>query len=130
MRADAPFASRMLTMKKLEAISWSATLSAAALACLAVLPDAAMAGNMLTFKLRNASDYELTGLYVSPSLEDKWGDNVLRGADLAAGAAADVSVNGHEKTCLYDIRFVASDGSLLEEVGVDLCTLDSYTLDP
>ena len=117
-------------MRKSESTSWSATLSAAALACVAVLPGVAMAGNMLTFKLQNASTYELTGLYVSPSLEDNWGDDVLGDAGLAAGAAADVSVTGHEKTCLYDIRFVASDGSLLEEVGVDLCTLDSYTLDP
>jgi hypothetical protein len=117
-------------MKKSESMRWSATLSAAALACVAVLPGVAFAGSMLTFKLQNASDYELTGLYVSPSLEDNWGEDVLGANALAAGAAADVSVVGRGKTCLYDIRFVAADGSLMEEVGVDLCTLDSYTLDP
>lgn len=117
-------------MWKPESRSWSATLSAAALAWFAVLPSAVSAGSMLTFKLQNASDYELTGIYVSPSLEDDWGDDALGDAGLPAGAAADVSVTGQDKTCLYDIRFVAADGSLLEEVGVDLCTLDSYTLEP
>lgn len=130
MGAFVPYASRKYDMRKSESLSWSLTLSAAALACAAILPAAAAAGNMLTFKLRNASDYELTELYVSPSLEDKWGDDALGANGLAAGAAADVSVTGQGKTCLYDIRFIAADGSMLEEVGVDLCTLDSYTLDP
>ena len=123
-------ANRNPAMKKSDPNLWSTTLSAAALACVAVLPSVAAAGTALTFKLRNASDYDLTALYVSPSLEDSWGDDLLDADRVAAGAAAEISVAGSDRTCLYDIRFVVADGSLMEEVGVDLCSLENYTLEP
>lgn len=117
-------------MKKSRTRSSRMTMSLAALACVAVLPAAASAGNPLVFKINNASSYTLTEVHLSPSLEDNWSHDVLGKGGLAAGAAADVSIAGRDKTCLYDMRFVAADGSLLEEIGVDLCTLDSYTLNP
>lgn len=117
-------------MRNLASPSLRVALGVAALMVTVVPPGVANAGNVHTFKLQNASGYDLTELHISPSLKDNWSKDVLGTGRLAAGAAADVSVASQGKTCLYDIRFVAVDGSLLEEVGVDLCSLENYTLDP
>ncbi|MSO70142.1 MAG: hypothetical protein EXQ98_07715 [Alphaproteobacteria bacterium] len=117
-------------MKSQVPLSFGLILGAAVLGIAIALPGAAVAGNLHSFKLQNASGYDLTELRVSPSLEDNWSEDVLGSERLASGAVADVSVAGQGKTCFYDIRFVAADGSLLEEVGVDLCTIENYTLNP
>lgn len=88
------------------------------------------AGNPLVFQLSNGSGYALTELYVSPSHRDNWGDDILGLDVLLDGEAAAVTIADGRATCVYDVRFVADDGSMLEEVGLDLCTLNSYTLAP
>jgi len=105
-------------------------IGAATAASLAVASHQASADATLTFQLNNASGYALTELHVSPSLADKWGDDVLAHKVLFDGEAAEVAIAEGKPTCFYDLRFVAEDGSMLEDVGVDLCTQKSYTLDP
>lgn len=90
----------------------------------------ARADATLTFQLNNASGYALTELHVSPSFADSWGHDVLEHKVLFDGEAAEVKIAGGESTCVYDLRFVAEDGSMLEDVGIDLCSQKSYTLDP
>jgi hypothetical protein len=111
-------------------VFWNSIISAAALAGIAVLPVAASAGSLLTFRLDNESGYALTDVYVSPSLEDKWGKDALGGKPLANGDTADIAVAGRDNICHYDIRFVGDDGSLLEDVAIDLCSIERYTLEP
>lgn len=90
----------------------------------------ARADATLTFQLTNASGYALTEVHVSPSFTDDWGGDVLEHKVLFDGEAADVKIAGGETTCVYDLRFTAEDGSMLEDVGIDLCSQKSYTLDP
>jgi len=108
----------------------NAIVGAVALACAAALPAAAWSGNPLRFRLNNEAGYALAEIYVSPSLEDEWGKDVLGAAPLASGTAVEIAVAARGETCHYDIRFVGDDGSLAEAVAIDLCTIESYTLEP
>jgi hypothetical protein len=92
--------------------------------------NVAHAGKALVFQLNNTSGYALTELYVSPSHKDSWGQDILGADVLPHGEVAAVTIANGEPTCVYDVRFVADDGSMLEEVGLDFCAVPSYTLAP
>ena len=108
----------------------SVGLALALAVALALTSGAAHAGNKLVFQLSNGSGYALTELYVSPSHKDSWGDDILGFDVLLDGEAAAITIADGRATCVYDVRFVADDGSMLEEVGLDLCAAPSYTLAP
>ncbi|HYD98578.1 MAG TPA: hypothetical protein VEH84_04285 [Alphaproteobacteria bacterium] len=91
------------------------------------LPAAAQAED-LVFRLNNSSDLVLTELYVSPSEQTSWGEDILGRDVLSPGEAGDVTIADGESTCVYDIRFVGEGGATLEEEEIDLCQLREYTL--
>ena len=105
-------------------------VGAVALARIAAPPATAWSASLLMFQLANEAGYALTEIYVSPSLEDGWGGDLLGPAPLPSGAAREIAVSGRAGTCHYDIRFVGDDGSLIEDVAVDLCAIERYTLEP
>ena len=82
----------------------------------------------LQFMLHNESGQTLTELYVAPSHSDDWGEDILGVDTLASGESGTVTIADGEKVCSYDLRFVAKSGDTLEEEGIDLCKLESYTL--
>lgn len=99
----------------------------AALALLATaLPAAAQT---VEFTLINNSSYSLHYFYTTPSNEDSWGEDLL-GADgtLEPGYQGNVTIGDGSDQCLYDFRFETAEGHLLEVPEVDICSLDSYTL--
>ncbi len=57
----------------------------------------------LDFTLVNKTGYTLSGLYLSPSSEDDWGDNILE-ENLESGDMVDIIFSPHADTAKWDLR--------------------------
>lgn len=100
---------------------------AAALAAPAFGATAASAED-LDFTLENATDYHLVQLFISPSDVGDWEEDVLGSGVMDPWSSATVTIADGRDTCTYDIRMVFSDTDELYEMGVDLCSLGTYTV--
>lgn len=80
----------------------------------------------LVFTLNNTSSRELVGFYVEATNMDHWGENILNGS-IEPGETASVTIADGKTTCMYGIKGVFEDGSVVEEEDLNLCELGSYT---
>lgn len=105
------------------------TRLAASVAALALisLPSAAFAED-LVFQLTNESSLVITNFYTSPATTDVWEEDVFGDSVFPAGNTVEVTIADGSDQCVYDMKFVAEDGSELIESGIDLCELGEYTL--
>jgi hypothetical protein len=98
------------------------------LAALAVTLSAVPAlAQDLQFELINESAITLANLFVSPVSVDEWGDDIMGGTMLAPGESGLITVPGGLSVCVYDMRFVADNGSEVTS-SADLCAQTSFTL--
>ncbi|MES0882804.1 hypothetical protein [Roseibium sp. SCP14] len=104
------------------------TLSSAALLATTLLIAPASAED-LQFTLINDTDTPIAGFFVSPASSDSWEDNLMDGGYLDAGYETEVLIEDGLSTCAYDIRASFTDGETLEDYGLDLCDLGSYTFE-
>jgi hypothetical protein len=81
----------------------------------------------LVFELVNDTSFDLMEFYTSPANVDEWEEDVLGDEYLASGYAVDVLIADGRSDCVYDIKAVFNDGDVVEDYGVDLCDLGSYT---
>ncbi len=81
------------------------------------------------FTLVNDSGRVITHVYVSPSKDREWGDDILGRDVLQPGESVFIYFSRYDAgSCFYDIRVVGSNGA--EEgilTGVNLCTTDTVT---
>ena len=82
----------------------------------------------LEFTLNNVTSTDLVEFYLSPVGVNNWEENLLNGTFLPAGNTIQVTVGDGRTVCTYDVLSVFKDGDKVEERGVDLCSLGSYTL--
>jgi hypothetical protein len=96
---------------------------------LVTLPTAALAED-LTFQLTNQSSVTITNFYTSPANVEEWEEDVFGDAVFPSGNTVPVTIADGSDQCVYDMKFVAEDGSELIEPGIDLCALEGgeYTL--
>lgn len=100
----------------------------AALMAAAAVATPAAAQNV-EFTLTNASSYTVTYFYASPSNEQAWGEDLLAAVGvLESGYQGTVFIGDGSDQCLYDFRFETAEGPELEVFEVDICELNSYTL--
>ena len=90
-------------------------------------PAAALAED-LTFTLTNNSSLAVARFFTSPADVEAWEEDLFGDGVLPAGNSVDVTIGDGRDTCVYDMKFVAEDGTELVESGVDLCSLGEYTL--
>lgn len=84
-----------------------------ALAVAALTAQPALAQE-LVFTISNNGNAALVQLYASPKSAGTWGADMLGGAQIASGEAAEVIISGEATgTCDYDLRMVFDDGSEL-----------------
>lgn len=105
-------------------------VSVSRLACLTALATALAVpafAEDLVFTLSNNTSADLQEFYTSPVDVNDWEEDVLGTDVLAAGASAQVTIADGRTQCTYDMRFVFTDGSELEDTA-DLCDTGSYTL--
>lgn len=105
------------------------TMLAAGLLLCALTTTATADGAKQDFKLINKTGYELKELYVSPSKESDWQDDVLGQATLGDGQFANVHFHRSATACKWDLKVVYSvDSSSAVWSDIDLCTVENITI--
>ncbi len=80
----------------------------------------------LVFTLNNHTASPLVEFYVETSADSHWGADILT-HDVPPGGSGEVTIADGKRTCTYDILGVFADGSKVDERGLNLCELGSYT---
>jgi hypothetical protein len=100
------------------------------LVALALLASAMpAAAQTVEFTLINNSTRDLHYFYTSPSNDSSWGYDLL-GDDgiLQSGYQGTVTIGDGSDQCEYDFKFVMEDESETVINGVDICSLNEYTI--
>ncbi len=92
----------------------------AKLACPALAED-------LQFTLVNNSSHAIVEMYLSPTHQDTWGENILSVASVDPGTEGTIDITDGEAVCDYDMRFVTAEGATLEATH-NMCELASFTV--
>ena len=79
-----------------------------------------------SFEMVNSTGYTISGVYAGPSNESAWGPNVLEEA-IANGETLVVTLDTSGYGCVWDLKFVFSDGDEHEEYEVDICRIDGQS---
>ena len=101
-------------------------LSALAAGLVAMLAGSAFAQD-LQFTLVNESSHAIVEMYLSPTHEDHWGENILSVASVEPGTEGTIDITDGESVCDYDMRFVTAEGATLEATH-NMCDMASFTL--
>ena len=104
-------------------------MAACVLAVFATISASAMAARPnLDFKLINKTGLTIDEVYVSPSDDDEWGEDVLGRDVLKNGEAVDIEFSRKETKCKWDLKVVDSDKDEVEWTEIDLCKAEEITL--
>lgn len=114
-------------MKKISVLRVAATAIAIAIPAAFASAQAALA-EAVSFELINNSSQDVWYLYVSPSHDSDWGDDLLGEDILFSGESADVVIDDGLTTCEYDLLAVSGSDDELADYGLDLCEMTSYTI--
>lgn len=90
--------------------------------------SAAPQNRRLDFKLVNKSTYVIVELYVSPSDDDEWGEDVLGADVLPNNESVDIEFSRSETTCNWDLKIVDEDEDEVTWTKLNLCTANEITL--
>jgi hypothetical protein len=100
-----------------------------ALAVAAVAVAQPLLAQELVFTISNNGSAALVELYASPKSAGTWGADMLGGAQIASGEAAEIVISGEaEGSCDYDLRMVFDDGSELVNAS-NLCDTATVAID-
>lgn len=101
--------------------------AAAAAAVMLSAAPAAFAGEQ-DFTFHNETGMEIVELYVEDSESEEWGDELLGGEAIATGDSSEISFDGYEDQCKFDIWLKDSKGGKWEVKGVDLCKIHDFVI--
>ena len=80
------------------------------------------------FHLNNNSAVDLAYVYVSPSDQNAWGDDIMGTSVLPSGQSVDVSFGQFDgSTCQYDVKVVGTGGEEGYLYKVDLCSVTNVS---
>ena len=100
---------------------------AAVLVCVVAGSLGASSGER-AFVLLNKTGLTIDELYLSPSKEDRWGDDVLGVDVLANNQKAEISFSHPGDECRWDMKIVDEDGDDVVWTNLDLCSASEITL--
>lgn len=81
------------------------------------------------FVLANATGYDVSHVFVSPTKSDDWEEDVLGKDVLEDGEAWEIRFSRAAKTCKWDLKVVyADDDSAAYWRGIDLCKVAKITI--
>lgn len=89
---------------------------------------AAAAQGKQDFTLVNKTGLAVHELYVSPSNDDAWGEDVLGRDILEHGAKIDIEFARKEKPCKWDLKIIDEDDDPIVWEDIDLCKASEITL--
>lgn len=79
------------------------------------------------FTLHNGSSATINQVFISPSNESTWGEDVLGRDTLAPGESTHIQFTGYGSQCSFDIKVVDSNGSQTVVNNKDLCSITDLT---
>ena len=82
----------------------------------------------LDFSLVNKTGLTIDEVYVSPTDDDEWGEDVMGKDVLKNGESVDIEFSRKETTCLWDLKVVDSEEDSIEWTKLDLCKANEITL--
>lgn len=82
----------------------------------------------LDFTLVNKTGLTIDEVYVSPSDDDEWGEDVMGKDVLKDGESVDIEFSRKETTCQWDLKVVDADKDSIEWTKLDLCKANEITL--
>lgn len=83
---------------------------------------------VLDFTLVNGTRYTVVELYVSPTSDEKWGEDVLGKDVLEPGKEVEITFSRGETTCMWDLKIVDEDEDEVEWEKLNLCEASEITL--
>lgn len=108
--------------------SLAVALCVAATAILFASAPTAEQNRKLDFTLVNKTGVVITEIYVSPSDDDEWGEDVLGKDVLKNGERIDIEFSRKESTCKWDLKMVDEDKDEGVWENLDLCTINELTI--
>lgn len=75
----------------------------------------------------NKTGMTITHLYLSPTNDDKWGDDILEKDVLANGEECGIEFDKDDEECAYDIKIIDSKEVAWTVTNVDLCKFTKVT---
>lgn len=82
----------------------------------------------LDFVFYNSTNYPIYELYVSSNNTGIWEEDILAEEVLPGYQSSQINFYGDVDNCLYDIKAVFTDGSYLEDYGINLCEVSEVSL--
>lgn len=82
----------------------------------------------LDFTLVNKTGITIAEVYVSPSKDDEWGEDVMGKDVLENNKSVDITFSRSAKACKWDLKVVDEDKHSIEWTDLDLCTANEITL--
>lgn len=81
------------------------------------------------FTLVNATGYAISHIYVSPSNEDSWGEDILGRDVMAEDETLPITFSRKASSCKWDLKVTyEDDDSSVIWRGFDLCTISKITI--
>lgn len=91
------------------------------------VPSAARAGD-IAFTVINDSSYDLVSFFTAPANARAWGHNLLGDYRLKARSKGTATIAGGDEFCVYDLKYVLSDGETYYKRDLDVCQIASYRI--
>jgi len=82
----------------------------------------------LDFTLVNKTGLDIVEVYLSPTSEDEWGEDVMGRDILEKGAKVDITFSSAETECNWDLKIVDENEDEIEWTKLNLCTANEITL--
>ena len=80
------------------------------------------------FTVVNKTGVTINSLYVSPSKQDDWGEDILGQDQLGDGSAVNIKFHPKEHAAHWDLRVEDSDGNALIWTNLNLLEISKVTL--
>lgn len=107
-------------MKRVMLVMLGVTLSLAV--------GSAASGPVLDFTLVNKTGLTIQEVYVSPTHDDEWGEDVMGRDVLEDDAAVEISFSRRETECLWDLKVIDDDDDSVVWTKLNLCEASEITL--
>jgi len=82
----------------------------------------------LDFTLVNQTGVDIAEVYVTPTNDDSWGEDVMGKDILKNKASVDITFSRKETTCNWDLKVIDVEKDSIEWTKLDLCKANEITL--
>jgi len=82
----------------------------------------------LDFTLVNKTGLTINEVYLSPTNDDEWGEDVMGKDVLNNGEKVEITFSSSETECNWDLKIVDEDKDDVEWTKLNLCTANEITL--